>query len=220
MNLELNLLEKFALLFSKKWKEQYGEVLAGEHLQNIERNILTFKNGTLDWDLPYFNEEIPINRDKSFTTFIKILESSDSDDSIIRQLENISFEHWLNVLGQRITSASIRNEMAIPPLKNVLIESCTRLFNDEITIAQRAWEKHVGRMDDPFWGEVKGNNQQKQEKVMERIHYIIDHKTWWNVFFHYKHELVFEIREKEGHGIRWSHGGKQLIGLLETFINE
>lgn len=220
MNLELNPLEKLALLFSKKWKEQYGDVLAGEHLQNIERNILKFKNGTLDWDLPYFNEEIPINRDESFTTFIEILESSDPDESIIRQLENISFEHWLNVLGQRITSASIRNEMAIPPLKNVLIESCTQLFNDEITIVQRAWEKHVGRMDDPFWGEVKGNNQQKQENVMERIHYIIDHKTWWNVFFHYKHELVFEIREKEGHGIRWNHGGKQLIGFLETFINE
>ncbi|WP_121463005.1 hypothetical protein [Chryseobacterium defluvii] len=215
-----NLFENYIPLFSEKWKDKYSSVLAEEHLQNIEKNILKFKNGTLDWDLPYFNEEIPVNREDGFTTFIKILESSDPNERIVQQLENISFEHWLNIMGQRITPASVRDETAIPPLKNTLIESCTKLFNDEMTIAQRAWEKHVGRMDDPFWGEVKGNNRQKQEKVMERINYIIDHKTWWNVFFHYKHELVFEIREKEGHGIRWSHGGTQLIGFLETFINE
>ncbi|CEJ70437.1 hypothetical protein BN1195_02763 [Chryseobacterium oranimense G311] len=75
-------------------------------------------------------------------------------------------------------------------------------------------------MDDQFWGEVRGNNRQKQEKVMEKISYILDNRTWWNVFYHYKHELVFEVREKEGHGIRWSHGGKKLIGFLEKFINE
>lgn len=215
-----NLFENYIPLFSEKWKDKYNSVLAEEHLQNIGKNILKFKNGTLDWDLPYFNEEIPVNREDSFTTFIKILESSDPNERIIQQLENISFEHWLNIMGQRITPASVRDETAIPPLKNTLIESCTKLFNDEMTIAQRAWEKHVGRMDDPFWGESKGNNRQKQEKVMERINYIIDHKTWWNVFFHYKHEQVFEIREKEGHGIRWSHDGTQLIGFLETFINE
>lgn len=216
----MNLFENYIPLFSEKWKDKYSSVLAEEHLQNIGKNILKFKNGTLDWDLPYFNEEIPVNREDGFTTFIKILESSDPNERIVQQLENISFEHWLNIMGQRITPASVRDETAIPPLKNTLIESCTKLFNDEMTIAQRAWEKHVGRMDDPFWGEAKGNNRQKQEKVMERINYIIDHKTWWNVFFHYKHEQVFEIREKEGHGIRWSHDGTQLIGFLETFINE
>ncbi|MBB4807941.1 hypothetical protein HNP38_003257 [Chryseobacterium defluvii] len=212
--------EKYIPLFSAFWKEKYHAVLAEEHLQSIENNIQRFKEGVLDWDMPYFNEEIKINRNESFNIFISILESQIPDQVKAEKLEKIPFEHWLNILGQRLTSASIRDENAIPPLKNTLIESCQKLFNHEITIAQRAWEKHVGRMEDPFWGEVKGNNKEKQEKVMERIHHIIDHKTWWNVFFHYKHELVFEIREKEGHGIRWSHGGTQLIGFLETFINE
>lgn len=216
----MSLFERYLPLFSDKWKNKYNAILAEEHLQHIERNIFEFKNGTLDWSLPYFNEEIQVNREESFKTFIHTLESKDSDEVKTLQLEEILFEHWLDVLGQRITPASIRNQTAIPPLRHTLVENCTKLFNDEITIAQRAWEKHVGRKDDAFWGEVKGNNQQKQEKVMERIHYIIDNKTWWNVFFHYKHELVFEIREKEGHGIRWSHGGTQLIGFLETFINE
>lgn len=216
----MKLFQKFLPLFSEQWREKYQAILAEEHLKSLNENIQKFKAQTLDLDLPFFNEEIKINRDESFNLFINILESKNSDEVKAKQLEEIPFEHWLNILGQRLTSASLRDENAIPPLKTLLIEACEKPFNNEITIAQRAWEKHVGRLDDQFWGEVKGNNQQKQQAVMEKINYILDHKTWWNVFFHYKHELVFEVREKEGHGIRWSHGGKNLIGFLEGFINE
>jgi len=212
--------KEYIPLFSKEWKEKYQAILAEEHLKSLAENIQKFKDQTLDWDLPFFNEEIKIDRSESFNMFINILKTQNSDEIKAKQLEEIPFEHWLNILGQRLTSASLRDENAIPPLKNLLIEACEKPFNNEITIAQRAWEKHVGRLEDQFWGEVKGNNQQKQQIVMEKINYILDHKTWWNVFFHYKHELVFEIREKEGHGIRWSHGGKQLIGFLEFFMND
>ncbi|MGH1520015.1 hypothetical protein [Chryseobacterium sp. JK1] len=213
-------IEKYIPFLSNTWKEKYQSVIAKEHLNSLELNIQLFQRNNCVWELPYFNEEIKINRKESFEKFIHILNSNDSDEVKARQMEEIPFEDWLNVLGQRLTSASIRDENAIPPLKSTLIKACEESFNSEITIAQRAWEKHVGRMDDDFWGKVKGNNQQKQEKVIAKIHDILDHKTWWNVFFHYKHELVFEVREKEGHGIRWSHGGTKLIGFLEKFINE
>jgi hypothetical protein len=216
----MNLFEPYISLFSEAWKNQYKAILVQEHLANLNKNIHRFKEETLDWDFPYFNEEIKINRQESFEKFITILESNNSDEVKAKLLEAIPFEHWLNILGQRLTSASIRDESAIPPLKSVLINACQEPFNNEITIAQRAWEKHIGRMDDDFWGQIKGNNQQKQEKVMAKINNILENKTWWNVFFHYKHELVFEVREKEGHGIRWSHGGTKLIGFLEKFINE
>lgn len=216
----MNLLEPCIALFSEEWKEKYHAILAKEHIENLEKNIQKFRNQILNWDIPFFNEEIKIDRDVSFNLFIDIFESVDSDNVKAEKLQQIPFEHWLNILGQRVTSASLRDENAIPPLKSLLIEACQQSFNEEITTAQRAWEKHVGRMNDQFWGEVKGNNQQKQQIVMEKINFILDHKTWWNVFFHYKHKLVFEVREKDGHGIRWSHGGKQLIGFLETFINE
>lgn len=216
----MNLFEDYIPLFSDDWKEKYQGILAEEHLKNLSLNIQKFKDKTLDLDLPFFNDEIKIDRDESFNLFTNILESENSDTVKVKQLEEIPFEQWLNILGQRLTSASLRDENAIPPLKSLLIEACERSFNKEITIAQRAWEKHVGRMEDQFWGEVKGNNRQKQQVVMAKINFILDHKTWWNVFFHYKHELVFEVREKEGHGIRWSHGGKNLIGFLEFFINE
>ncbi|REC52483.1 hypothetical protein DRF62_15640 [Chryseobacterium piscium] len=216
----MNLFEDCIPLFSKDWKEKYQPILVEEHLKSLSVNIQKFKDKTLDFNLPFFNDEIKIDRDESFNLFTHILESENSDTVKVKQLEEIPFEHWLNVLGQRQTSASLRDENAIPPLKSLLIEACEKSFNQEITIAQRAWEKHVGRMEDQFWGEVKGNNQQKRQIVMEKINFILDHKTWWNVFYHYKHELVFEVREKDGHGIRWSHGGKNLIGFLEGFINE
>lgn len=216
----MNLFEDYIPLFSKDWKEKYQGILTEEHLKKLSLNIQKFKDQTLDLDLPFFNDEIKIDRDESFNLFTHILHSENSDTVKVKQLEEIPFEHWLNILGQRLTSASLRDENAIPPLKSLLIEACERSFNKEITIAQRAWEKHVGRMEDQFWGEVKGNNQQKRQIVMEKINFILENKTWWNVFFHYKHELVFEVREKDGHGIRWSHGGKNLIGFLEGFMNE
>lgn len=216
----MNLFEKYIPLFSEGWKEKYHAILEAEHIQALSKNIQDSQHIISDWKLPYFNEEIKIDRKESFNLFLNIFKSEEPEEIRIQKLEEIPFENWLNILGQRLTSASIRDENAIPPLRKTLIEACQKPFNEEITIAQRAWEKHVGRMDDQFWGEVKGNNQQKQEKVMEKINFILDNKTWWNVFFHYKHELVFEVREKDGHGIRWSHGGKHLIGFLEVFINE
>ncbi|MDR6923031.1 MULTISPECIES: hypothetical protein [Chryseobacterium] len=216
----MKLLDPYIPLFSDPWKQKYQEILAEEHINNLENNIQNFQEKISDWELPYFNEEIKISRKDSFDLFMNIFQNNNPDEVKAVQLEEISFEHWLNILGQRLTSASIRNEDAVPPLRETLLEACRQPFNSEITIAQRAWEKHVGRMDDEFWGKIKGNNSQKQEKVMEKITHILDNRTWWNVFFHYKHELVFEVREKGGHGIRWSHGGRQLIGFLEKFINE
>ncbi|MCA6068671.1 hypothetical protein JI747_016000 [Chryseobacterium sp. RG1] len=216
----MNLFEKYIPLFSEGWKEKYHAILEAEHIEALSKNIQDSQHIISDWKLPYFNEEIKIDRKESFNLFLDIFKSKEPEEIKIQKLEEIPFENWLNILGQRLTSASIRDENAVPPLRKTLIEACQKPFNEEITIAQRAWEKHVGRMEDQFWGEVKGNNQEKQEKVMEKINFILDNKTWWNVFFHYKHELVFEVREKEGHGIRWSHGGKHLIGFLEVFMNE
>lgn len=216
----MNSFEPYIPFFSDSWKDRYQVILAEEHLRSLKDNIQRFQDNTLIWNLPYFNEEIQIDREEIFNQFTSIFIGEDSDEVKAKYLEEIPFDRWLIALGQRLTSASIRDENAIPPLNEVLVKACQEPFNHEITIAQRAWEKHTGRMDDHFWGEVKGNNQQKQEKVMQKIHYILENKTWWNVFFHYKHELVFEVREKDGHGIRWSHGGTKLIGFLERFINE
>jgi hypothetical protein len=166
----MNKFEQYIPWISESWKDEYGAILAEEHLKQLSENIQKFQDKTLEWNLPYFNEEIEINRGEIFNMFNSILNSNDTDEVKAKHLESIPFEEWLVVLGQRLTSASIRDKNAVPPLNSVLIEACKEPFNEEITIAQRAWEKHTGRMNgDDFWGEVKGNNQQKQEKVIQKF---------------------------------------------------
>ncbi len=46
---------------------------------------------------------------------------------------------------------------------------------------------------------------------------ILNNVTWWNVYFHYKHELVYEVRVKTGHGIRWKLSNLDLVGFVEPF---
>lgn len=214
----MNSFTRYIPFFSPAWTQRYGDLLAEEHLERLDGNIRYFQERISAWESPFFDEEIRISREESFHLFTRILGAGIPDESKALQLQAIPFEYWLDILGQRLTSASLRNEQAIPPLRCVLTEACEQPFNSEITMSQRAWEKHAGRTDDRFWGEITGNNLRKQQKVMEKISYILDHPTWWNVFFHYRHGPVFEVREKEGHGIRWSQGGKRLIGFLEKFI--
>lgn len=212
-------LKPYKNLFSTEWKSKFGAILMDEHLEKMENHLQQFQKGEKLFEFPYFKDEIKEDLTLSFQPFLDAFSLNDGNE-IVKHLETIPIEHWLMVLGQRLTSASIRDERAIPPAKHILLESCKQPFNSEITMAQRAWEKHIGRTEDTFWGEIKGNNQHKQEKVMEKISEILDSTTWWNAFFHYKHGWVYEVREKDGHGIRWNLEGTQLIGFLEHFINE
>lgn len=61
---------------------------------------------------------------------------------------------------------------------------------------------------------------QKNENAKNLVAKLIDNKTWWNIFFHYKHRLVYEIRVESGHGIRWNKEETNIIGFLEPFINK
>ena len=81
--------KEYIPLFSKEWKEKYQAILAEEHLKSLAGNIQRFKDQTLDWDLPFFNEEIKIDRSESFNIFITILESDYSNEIKTKQLEEI-----------------------------------------------------------------------------------------------------------------------------------
>lgn len=207
-------------------KEKYALFLTDENLQLFSENLISFYNQKIEISrLPYFKDEIIVSLNDAVFYFKEVLENFKNDpeklkESLIQTFEKTPFEVILLILGQRLTSASKRDEMGIPPAKEVLLESCFEPFNQEISIVARAWEKHVGRKKDSIFGEIKGNVTQKKEKVEKLINYIINHKTWWNIFFHYKHGLVYEIRVQNGQGLRWSADGKKFIGFLEDFLEE
>lgn len=225
-NLFFNEIKAILPDLNSEWKEKYALFLTDESLNLFSENLISFYNQKEEVSrLPYFKEEIIVSLQEAVSYFKKVLEDfkNDSDQlkiNLIEALEKTPFEIILLILGQRLTPASQRDQTGIPPAAAHLLESCFQPFNKDISIAARAWEKHVGRNKNSIFGEIKGNTIQKKEKVEKLVQYIIAHKTWWNIFYHYKHNLVYEIRIENGQGMRWTADGKQFIGFLEDFLEE
>jgi hypothetical protein len=213
---------------NKEWKEKYALFLTDENLYLFAANFIAFySQNTEIVRKPYFKDEIIISIQENRIYFEAVLEAfkNNSDQlefQIIKMFEETPFDVILLILGQRLTSASRRDETGIPPSKSTLFESCFEPYNSEISIVERAWEKHVGRTKDSnsVLGEIKGNRSEKRLKVERLVYHIIGYKTWWNTFYHYKHGLVYEVRVENGQGLRWSADGKQFIGFLEHFLEE
>ncbi len=207
---------------SKEWLLKYHNILHEEHLNKLAIQLSHFKIEGAKKLLPppKFDEEITPSIHDSFVVFqpwLNAINSSESLDKLAFLFEQIPFSNILLILGQRLTSASIQNDQAIPPSYDILLKSCMQPFNNQIKVATRAWEKHIGRSTDTYWGKIYGNSKEKEKMVFNLITKMLKNYTWWNVFYHYKHELVFEIRVTSGHGIRWNHTGTIFIGFLEPF---
>ncbi|MCP4522143.1 MAG: hypothetical protein GY827_10705 [Cytophagales bacterium] len=212
--------------FSNDWRQEYNKFLKEEHWSNFIKEFNQLLNSSSEPEqLPYFNEEItphiiPTVQDLSIQVDKHILQGMSKHQAWAKALEECPFKNLLLILGQRLTPASVQDQLGIPPLKQELLRSSFQSFNEHISVATRAWEKHIGRSIDNFWGEIKGNPKQREQYVLDLVSSMIDDKTWWNIFYHYKHELVYEIRVASGHGIRWSADGSSFIGFLEPFLNE
>lgn len=211
---------------NQEWKEKYALFLADEHLALFSENLLFLNKQKTEIERkPYFKDEIVATLQDKMVYFKALLESFENESdqlrfNLIRMFEETPFEILLLILGQRLTSASRRDETGIPPLRTTLIKSCFEPYNKDISVAVRAWEKHAGRNTKSILGEIKGNREQKRQSAQKLIDFILDNKTWWNVFYHYKHDLVYEARIENGQGLRWSADGKQFIGFLEDFLEE
>ena len=205
------------------WKEKYRHFLHNEILIQFSSKLeYYFENGVHLDRLPKYQEEIKIDFSETVNQFKSVLDTNGEGEELYRQiahlLEITAFQQLLLILGQRLTSASVTDENGIPPLREILLASCEQPFNQEISCARRAWEKHLSRGYTDFWGTMKGNNQEKEALVFQKINYVIENATWWNIFGHYKHGYVYEIRIDNGNGIRWNQEGTKLIGFLEPFL--
>jgi hypothetical protein len=137
-------------------------------------------------------------------------------------LANAGCANLLLLLGQRRTPASITDSRGIPPAREQLLAAANRPHTDgdRLTVAGRALTKHVHRSPEAFWGEVTGSAEEKNAAALKVLKRILDNPTWWNVFGHFQHELVYEVRVPSGHGARWGHAGGEFIGFLEPFDEE
>lgn len=228
MNALLDIAYSCKSFLSEEWKATYSAFLQNEHLSVLTRNVYALYENDIErfHGKPNFEEEIIPDIKEAFLIFkeqFKILKKYNFEWNVLTRkafataLETTNFEDILILSGQRLTSASIQDEHGIPPLQNELLKQSFKAHNDQISKAVRAWEKHAQRSTESFWGAVKGSAEEKEKNVQQLVKHMLKHKTWWNVFTHYKHEIVYEVRIPSGHGIRWKKENLELIGFLEPF---
>jgi hypothetical protein len=124
--------------------------------------------------------------------------------------------HVLVLLGMRLTPASVIDQRGFPPPQEWLTRAAAETSEHGLSTAARALDKHAAR-NPAFWGTPLGNVEERNEQALEIVERILTEATWWNVFFHGKHEHVFEARLPSGHGARWLVEGPSFVGFLEPF---
>ncbi len=223
------ILQQTKFFFSKEWQEEYKDFFLEEILVKFSEKLLEYNRNGVPKQLlkPLFKEETTPLLHDSFLPFKEILELFFSDfldvenikEEFVKTMNCISFKHILLLLGQRVTSATIQNADGIPPLQADLLIASFQPYNSQVSKVVRAFEKHAERSEDNFWGTITGNPKEKEEKVRIVLTDMLQNKTWWNVFYHYKHELVYEIRVPSGHGARWKKSNLEFIGFVEPFLD-
>jgi hypothetical protein len=138
---------------------------------------------------------------------------------IIRELNNLG-PKILYLIGLRSTAGTEFSKESIPPDDEILLEASKEKYNNKLTVAARSWSKHAFKCESNYWPQIRGNPDTINDKTMEIIENLLDNKTWWNVFGHFKHDFVYEIRDKTGHGARWSIDGNTFIGFVEPLDPE
>lgn len=211
---------------SEDWKNQYSALLSKEHWDVIRKRVFSFafENRICHSPLPFFNDEVTVAYPEHYIFFESVKSISEKNRNegtrlIAAIIEETPIESLLIILGQRKTSATIANESGIPPEKELLLKSSFEPYNNQMCKATRARDKHIARSSkSSFWGKTEGTPVEKEEATKALVKKIIEKKTWWNVFTHYKHGVVYEIRVASGEGIRWRKRDLDLIGFLEPFI--
>ena len=194
-----------------------------EYILRLAQQIVHFAQFGVAKHPPFYEEECTpalqgIVDPFLFAFDIWKTDTKEGEESFYALLERTAMKEILLVMGQRQTSASVRDEGGLPPLKDNLSASFSACHKHTLSVGARAWCKHANRSEDNFWGNVKGNDDYKNRIAELILQKLFTQYTWWNVFEHYKHGVVYEIRVPSGHGARWSVDGTVFIGFLEPFV--
>ncbi len=190
-----------------------------EHLAKLASRLTQFhQEGVPEhYPPPTMDVECTPPMSEIYEPFVEVMDNPSDSEALADALVNAGIEKILILLGQRHTPASLTDSRAIPRPSEFLLNSANEIFTGELSVGARALTKHLQRTTLEFWGQLSGNDQEKNRIAQEMIQGILSEATWWNVFFHYKHEVVFEARISQGYGARWGSDGEVFIGFLEPF---
>ena len=157
-----------------------------------------------------------------FRVAIQSWESDNVDaaaDQFVVACEQSETRELLSILGQRTTPGSLVDQRAFPPGAEQLIQSASspNTEGEELSNAARALAKHASRQRDEYWKQPSGSPTEQNEVALGLVQRMRSEMTWWNIFEHFQHGPIYEIRIPSGHGARWSNDGSTFIGFVDPF---
>jgi uncharacterized protein YjbI with pentapeptide repeats len=131
-------------------------------------------------------------------------------------LESMQASTLLFLLGRRVTKDSITDERAYPPPLRQLLDSASKPCGNEdgVSVAARSLATHSRGETDNARFDVSGTVEHQNDLACSRIVALHESGGTWNIFSHYQHGLVYEVRDQSGHGACWTHDGIRFIGFV------
>ncbi len=173
-------------------------------------NVLTSYIDIICKNLSQLQKNKAINNPPFYSSEI-IIKLPPIVSNITSYLDSLSLDQILLLSGRRVTPGSIFEQL--PPNDSKLISSASEMYNEFLTVSARALSKHIFRSN--YWGTWSGKNSDKNKYASEKIKEILQNRTWWNIFGHFKHKKIYEARIPSGHGARWSMDPIVFIGFVE-----
>ncbi len=209
--------------------DRNGRLFESEPSRRLAERLWNFhQNGVAELPPPRWDDESTPAVDEIFNRFQPVMSEwirvgGVTDGEIVavwaNTLKSVSAGDLLVLMGQRLTSASVCDHRAIPPDRQLLVKAALEPCHpsNSLSVAARALEKHAIRSDEEFWRKPQGAPSDRNAEAVRIVETLLDDCTWWNVFTHYKHDLVYEVRRPSGHGARWAGEGREFIGFLDPF---
>ncbi|KAK9806226.1 hypothetical protein WJX72_006135 [[Myrmecia] bisecta] len=107
---------------------------------------------------------------------------------------------------QRRFARTAGTRFALPPPKEALIEVFSELVpKSRLSVGAKALCKHHARAPNhSFWRQPLGPEAVKTAMALRHLHEMFEQATWHNVHQLSPSLLVYEMRNPEGYGMRWT----------------
>ncbi|PKI63816.1 hypothetical protein CRG98_015800 [Punica granatum] len=195
-------------------------MLEGEGLSKVLPGVNTFEDGVQIYRRFYMEEK---ERDNGVLA-IDILKSSHQPYiSVARIISVLGYNGVHNLLGLVHTAGTVSD--SLPPPRSALLSALQQPYNRDVkgstlTDGARALAKHFSRSSSKYWGSLDGSDSRKNKAAMDIITCLISSCCWLNLHVVPPHGVVFEIRDANGYGARWSGDGSKFIGFLEPYMKD
>ncbi|KAG2227606.1 hypothetical protein INT45_002291 [Circinella minor] len=154
-----------------------------------------------------------------------------SKDGLEEFLFNIlTREDWRIFLHIRTTTGgNVFN--AMPPSLSECIEAFTRIYEKpnakprrhgqpyQLSVGAKALSKHWHRdREELFWGICTGTEKKKNEHANQILIKILNDPVWINLHSLPHDRIVYEIRQSQGYGVRWTMDEKGASWYFRGFL--